>query len=100
MDLKSSVVEYQEEIDVVIDAIERSQGLRRHFSGGQECTFTDQESLDAYWDEQAAAVGRSSLQFDFDDSPSATTGLFATRFPDSTERSTAFWAPTLDGDSL
>ncbi|KAF9464864.1 hypothetical protein BDZ94DRAFT_1307578 [Collybia nuda] len=61
---------------------------RIRFTGHPEYTFTDEQSLVTYWADQAAIWGGMRA---------IDSGGTTTRFPDSDERSTSSWDPSLNG---
>lgn len=61
---------------------------RMRFPVYREYAFTDEQSLVTYWADQAD-IRRGMRMID--------SGVATTRFPDSDERSTASWDPSLNG---
>jgi hypothetical protein len=80
LDSRSPTVDFDE--DALIEAIRRTQEpkcLLQH-----QYNFTDELSLATYWADEAARWRTRTLE------------TITTRFPDSDERSTASWSPSLD----
>lgn len=68
--------------DALIEAIRRTQELTCPMR--YQYHFTDEVSLAVYWADEAARSGMLAVE------------EIKTRFPDSDERSTAFWSPYLN----